>query len=381
MKVYKDKQFLVFEYENEKTVKYDFATKTPIGISGKPVKDLKSQLSGFTLDELFDSCEDKTYGRFLRYIRDASSRHRYIISNIGTILERVPEYSNLEQIFSAGIESVIDLNRFNYTINQIPKALIKLAKTHKIKLSMQFIDFYNINPDAYYLAYKLEYLSMTDDDIFDMLTECYTTWRYIEETNKCVKWTYFNKLINEYGYTAKALCLYVDEIMTLEAVEDSRDIIKELYDYARMMKQISHKFDKYPRNFLTTHRIACRNYNRMKMEFSEELFKKQIDKSLEFTYKDYKFIYPETTQDIKDEAAQQNNCVASYIDKVINGECHILFMRYKNRLDTSVVTIEVRNNEIVQARGKFNRVITPQEQEAVEKWNEKHKVKEEGKVA
>ena len=42
MKVYKDKQYLVFDYENGKTVKYDFATKTAIGFKGKPVKDLKS---------------------------------------------------------------------------------------------------------------------------------------------------------------------------------------------------------------------------------------------------------------------------------------------------------------------------------------------------
>ena len=39
MKVYKDKQFLVFDFENGKTVKYDFATKKAIGIKGKPVKD------------------------------------------------------------------------------------------------------------------------------------------------------------------------------------------------------------------------------------------------------------------------------------------------------------------------------------------------------
>lgn len=38
-------------------------------------------------------------------------------------------------------------------------------------------------------------------------------------------------------------------------------ILTELCDYANMMKQLSPKYDKYPRNLLTTHRIACRNYN------------------------------------------------------------------------------------------------------------------------
>ena len=34
MKIYKEKQFLVFDFENGKTVKYDFSTKQAIGISG-----------------------------------------------------------------------------------------------------------------------------------------------------------------------------------------------------------------------------------------------------------------------------------------------------------------------------------------------------------
>jgi len=40
-------------------VKYDFATKQAIGIKGKPVKDLRSQLSGFSLNDLFDCCDDE----------------------------------------------------------------------------------------------------------------------------------------------------------------------------------------------------------------------------------------------------------------------------------------------------------------------------------
>ena len=44
MKIYKNKKFLNFDLGNGKTVQYDFATKKAIGKSGKPVKDLKSQL-------------------------------------------------------------------------------------------------------------------------------------------------------------------------------------------------------------------------------------------------------------------------------------------------------------------------------------------------
>ena len=42
MKIYKERQYLIFDFEDGRTVKYDFATKTCIGIKGKPVKGLQS---------------------------------------------------------------------------------------------------------------------------------------------------------------------------------------------------------------------------------------------------------------------------------------------------------------------------------------------------
>ena len=72
-----------------------------------------------------------------------------------------------------------------------------------------------------------------------------------------------------------------------------------------------------------------------------------------------------------------SNCVSSYIDKVINGECHILFLRKKDSPDKSLVTIEVRNNQIVQARRKFNDPVNEEEQKVIDAFNNKfEKVKE-----
>lgn len=137
MKVYKDKQFLVFDFEDGKTVKYDFATKTAIGKKGKPVRDLKTQLKGFSMNELIDCCEDKQYGKFLRFVMNEYSRNNYDIWNIGTILSKVPRYSNFEQLFSAGIDDIVDGN-FTYTINEIPKGVIKLCRDKEITLSNNF---------------------------------------------------------------------------------------------------------------------------------------------------------------------------------------------------------------------------------------------------
>lgn len=364
MKVYKEKQYLVFDFENGKNVKYDFATKQAIGIKGKPVKNLNEQLRGWTIEGLFDCFVDQQYAKFLKFVRDKE----WNISNIGTILSRVPLYSNYEQIFSAGFENIVGTD-LKYKINEIPKSFIKVAKEHNVKIGNNLIEFWKENSNAYNLAYQLEYMSLDDYDLHYILN--YSTSRW--ENNMIVYESVFNILINNYKYNAKSLLLYIDELKTFEAIDDINYLIREIYDYAKMMDTISDKWDKYPRHFLTTHKIACRNYNRLKKEFQEDLFKKRINKNYECTYKDYVFIYPDSTQDIKDEAVSQNNCVASYIDNVIDGKCHIMFLRKKDKPDESLVTIEIRNNKIVQARRHFNYSVTEEDQKAINYWDNKFK--------
>lgn len=370
MKVYKERQFLIFDFEDGKTVKYDFATKEAIGKKGKPVKNLCSQLQGISMSQIIESCTDEKYARFLDFVKSKYSWNHCNIHNIGTILDKIPMYAKYEQFFSAGIEDILDHN-FEYTINDIPKGLIKLCQNHNIRLSNNFLNFYKKNPDAYILAYNLEYISLNDNDIYNILNshEYFSYYSRNNYNGLCGHHSRFILLINEYGYTAKGLLNYLDYCKTYEAIESMDYLLKELLDYAGMMKRISNKFDKYPRHFLTTHRIATRNYNRLKQDFIEEDFKKRINKDMEKTFGEYRFIYPDCTQDIKSEAVQQNNCVASYIDKVIGGQCHILFLRYKDSPDKSLVTIEVRNDKIVQALQKYNNPLTNEQAEIVERWN------------
>ena len=360
MKIYKDKQYLVFDFEDGRNVKYDFATHTSIGFKGKPVIGLNSQLKNLTMEQLLDYCVDKNYANFLRYIYN--SNFSWGVKNIGTILKKVPEYSNLEQLFSAGFRHVE--NQY-LRIQDVPKSLIKVAKNHEVYLSKNLIDFWKSNPDAHCIAYQLDYMSLDDNNIMSIFKTNLFDW------NDRKYESYYNILIDKYGYNAKALLMYCDRIKTFEAIDNMGNLLQELYDYAKMMSSISDKYDKFPMHFLTTHKIACRNYNRLKKEFSEELFKKRINLDYECKYKDYAFIYPKCIQDIRDEAVSQNNCVASYIDSVINGDCHILFLRHKDRPDDSLVTIEVRNNQIVQAKRRFNNPVTEQDQEAIDYWNKK----------
>lgn len=379
MRAYKEKQFIVFEFEDGKNVKYNLSNGETIGKHGRLVKDIKTQLSGKNLVQVIDSFPDNNYRNFLKFLDEKiiniSTSNSYWgrrgrvdkVKNIGTFLGRIQGYSRFEQIFACGITKVD--RDFTYKINEIPKGLLKLCKERNIFLNDNLVCSYKRHTDLFNNIFKTEFISITDLNIISLLV-VNESQRYYGDYSSRLQEKFFS-LINQYNYNPISLLKHIDNLMTYEALERFDDTITEFEDYVRMMSRISNKYEKYPKNFLTTHKIAVRNYNRLKEHFKEESFTYRINKKLEYQIEEYKIIYPNSTQDIKDEAVQQNNCVASYIQKVIDGDCHILFLRKKDNIDKSLITLEVRNNKVVQAKGKFNRDLNSDEQEIVEKYNQR----------
>lgn len=376
MKSYKDKQYLVFEFEDGKNVKYNLATGESIGKSGRPVKDVCTQLRGYSLLDVIDSFEDEKYRKFLKFVDSKVNESINTgwgrvdkIRNIGTFLKRIKDYAIFEQYFASGLTNVSDSLRYKTT--EIPRGLLKLIRQDNLKITNGLIESYVANPDLFTNIYNLEGLHTLGK------RERYGFANSIQYFGKEQKpWLSTDKkrfieLVEEYGYNPIALIKYVDTLMTLEALVGADKILTEVFDYARMMSRISQKYNKYPRNFLTTHKIASRNYLRLKEVFKEEDFKKRYSEHLNFEYEDYVIICPESTQAVKDEAVQQNHCVASYIQDVIDGKCNILFMREKENPTKSLITIELRGTTVIQARGKFNRDMTKEEEEVIKKYEER----------
>ena len=67
-----------------------------------------------------------------------------------------------------------------------------------------------------------------------------------------------------------------------------------------------------------------------------------------------------------------NHCVASYISKILKRNCLIVFLRKTKATDKPLVTIEIENEAIVQARGASNRSITDK---AICEYAKKNKLK------
>lgn len=146
-------------------------------------------------------------------------------------------------------------------------------------------------------------------------------------------------------------------------------------DYLNMSYQMYGKVkEKYPDYWLSEKQIMNEKYTEWKKIKNNTEYSihqtKLIDKvSYENDY--FKVIVPLTNTAILDEADQQKHCVANYIDKIVKGETNIVFIRDVNDLETSLLTVEIRNNQICQVRGFQNRDYNKVEYDFMKEWAEK----------
>lgn len=94
------------------------------------------------------------------------------------------------------------------------------------------------------------------------------------------------------------------------------------------------------------------------------------------TYEDDDYIiYPaDSVESLIEESEMQANCVKTYGEYIAKNICQIYFLRKKNDVNKSFVTIEVKDNKVVQARIKYNELPPEEVNKVIRKWEKGFKV-------
>lgn len=149
---------------------------------------------------------------------------------------------------------------------------------------------------------------------------------------------------------------------------------EDWYDDLNLQKQVYGKIkEKYPKDLPTHH---------MQMSYKSVLYRDIIDeRKLDTVVKNlskydmevdkYIFKCPKCKQDMLDEAQQQANCLAGYINKYVDGESEIFFMRKKSSPDESYITIEKYGDTLRQIYYARNRAVSREDRAIAEKWIKK----------
>lgn len=364
VKISKEREFVVFYLSNGKEVRYNLATAEYIGTQGKKVDKLTGQFHGAKLYEVEHLFEDKQFYAYLKALDNMDRYENFRRRNRGSIataLNRASCHRKLEGYVRLGISAD---EKIHVSVSELPRDMLTWirksnAYTARTPLRDKHVILWKRN------ATFLQSAMTRYDDYPEFITGLTKT---ILDGYSAEEGLY--DLIDKYGYKDyPALVEYLHNISEYEAVPID-NLLRDLADYNRMQKIMTRgaKYEKYPRCFLTTDRITQRNYERLKSAYDKEAFELTYDERLEWEHDGYVFICPKEPDQIKDEAVQQQHCVASYIPQVIEGRCHIIFMRKKEEKETSLVTLEYRNGKILQARGRLNRSVTPGEREIINRY-------------
>jgi len=148
-------------------------------------------------------------------------------------------------------------------------------------------------------------------------------------------------------------------------------------DYLRFAKTLGYdlKNNKYsfPKNLKEEHDKLQNEYKIHNEEIVAKAIIKRGKELSRNTYQNNKFIIlpAYTFKELQEESKQQNNCVRTYAEKYANGQCDIYFMRDIKKKNKSLVTVEVKDNKIVQSRIKNNSTPTETQKIFLANWEQK----------
>lgn len=166
----------------------------------------------------------------------------------------------------------------------------------------------------------------------------------------------------------------------------SKEEIREYHDYLQMAAGLGYDLNDeyilYPKDMKQRHDqyVEERNERDLKIKKmedaeKEEAYRKTVKKrkwkNYEMESGELLLRLPDAPADIREEGNRQHHCVATYIDRMVKGETCIVFIRKKENPEESFYTMEVREGNVVQVRGKYNREPPEEVKRFVEEFKRK----------
>lgn len=144
-----------------------------------------------------------------------------------------------------------------------------------------------------------------------------------------------------------------------------------LRDCEKLEMDLTSKSVLFPKNLERLH-VELQDQIKHK---TDELSKKKWEKRYKecvykysYTGKDYCIVVPAKLEDLVREGKDMHNCVGSYMIRVADGDTDVVYIRKRDALEESFGTMEICNDKIIQARGKYNNPLPPDVMAFVEEF-------------
>jgi hypothetical protein len=186
------------------------------------------------------------------------------------------------------------------------------------------------------------------------------------------------RFLMDYKYVIDDIKQYTTIDRFIEYFRKKRLKDAHLYrDYLKFAKELGldlkNKRYLFPDKLKTMHDKYEKQVKIIKQEKMIKDIENRVKILTKNTFKNKEFIiFPASSvESLIDESTQQNNCVRTYAERYAEGECDIYFMRKVDEPSISLVTVEVKNNRVVQKRTKNNSKTNKKQDKFLETWEKK----------
>jgi hypothetical protein len=90
-----------------------------------------------------------------------------------------------------------------------------------------------------------------------------------------------------------------------------------------------------------------------------------------FAHEEFTLMPPKTASEIVKEGHALHHCVHTYVERVAEGRCVILFVRRSDNIKAPYYTVEIQDNRIIQVHGLHHRKPTPEVTQFLSMWKAK----------
>lgn len=312
--------------------------------------------------------------------RKEEERCRLYPRNLRKILKGSKlEYSGMPEFARTGIEF--------YQQDFIDKAkeyagIEKLIKAEFYNLTNSCISYGSRAPIDLYQKRVKKVLGLTGE-YYNLIRDKDPTWREYEVTEQCqdvgirATWEQIQRM-SQYARnfaiymrhsTPHKMLKYIEGLKSEGPCAMRNQEVNDYHDYLQLAAGLGYNLDDdwilYPKNLKERHDQLTEEQNERKVELEKESDDKK-DRKLKRTIKRKGWTryemeteqllirLPKCAHEIRKEGNAQHHCVATYMDRMVAGETCILFIRKKEEQDKSYYTVEVKDNEVIQVRGKYN---------------------------
>lgn len=284
-----------------------------------------------------------------------STWEKYHRDDMVRFFDLYSRYPGIEHLTKLGFRKIVEAKLYEYhTYNSIHwrgKNIFKMLRLNKKELRDIRASKVSIDP----LVLRLYQISQKDKSYLSLeeiknISESYGL--YFKDLQSVLKYTTLKKVD---AYIKKQRKNQSMHFYTLSSVLTSwKDYIA---DCIRLNIDLMKNNVLFPKNLYEAHQNTIKQ---VKLKADEELNKKIIQRA-KISNEKYYFKYQnmimraaESTEELINEGKILSHCVGTYADRYASGETTILLIRKKDDLENPFYTVEVKNDWVIQVRGKKN---------------------------